>query len=81
MTGLPLSFKLVWPFHNRTPARTSGCFTAISDWRNSEGLHAPVAVNFRLRYARSRRRLDAKDTEAPVINGCARKWTTAGGNS
>lgn len=68
MTGLPLSFKLEWPFHK---SHTGSDFWVLhGDIRleNSEGLHAPVAVNLSATVKEIMPSLEAKDIEAPVIN-------------
>lgn len=66
--GLPLTFRLEWPFH----ASTSG-----SDWwvlhgtigiENTNGLYAPVAVNLSATVREVMPSLEPNHAEAPVIN-------------
>src|SRR5258708_31156334 len=68
LSGLPLRFRLEWPFH----ASTSGAdfFVLHGDIRleGSEGLHAPVAVNLSQTVREVLPSLEPKDVEAPVIN-------------
>jgi hypothetical protein len=68
LTGLPLSFHFEWPFH---PSMSGADFWVLhGDIRleNSPGLHAPVAVNLSATVHEVLPSLEAKDTEAPVIN-------------
>jgi hypothetical protein len=67
LAGLPLSFEFEWPFHKSTSA---DFWVLHGDIRleNSEGLHAPVAVNLSVTVREVLPSLEAKDTEAPVIN-------------
>ena len=68
MTGLPLSFKLEWPFHKSTTGSDFWVLHADIRLENSAGLHAPVAVNLSATVKEIMPSLDAKDTQAPVIN-------------
>lgn len=68
LTGLPLSFKLEWPFHKSTSG--ADFFVLHGDVRleNSDGLHAPVAVNLSATVHEVMPSLEPKDVEGPVIN-------------
>ncbi len=67
LTGLPLSFVLEWPFHKSS---TADFWVLHGDVRleNSEGLHAPVAVNMSATVHEVLPSLEPEVTEAPVIN-------------
>jgi hypothetical protein len=68
LTGLPLTMELQWPFHRST----SGADFWVLHWdillENSDGLHAPVAVNLSATVREVLPSLEPKDAEAPVIN-------------
>jgi len=66
--GLPLSFELHWPFHKSTSGADFWVLHADIRLENSEGLHAPVAVNLSATVREVMPSLDPKDAEAPVIN-------------
>src|ERR1700690_2889348 len=68
LSGLPLSFHLEWPFRKSTSG--ADFFVLHGDIRleNSEGLHAPVAVNLSATVREVLPSLEPKDAEAPVIN-------------
>lgn len=68
LTGLPLSFDLRWPFHKSTSG--ADFFVLHGDIRleNSDGLHAPVAVNLSATVHEVMPSLEPKDAEGPVIN-------------
>ena len=68
LAGLPLSFHLEWPFHKSTSG--ADFFVLHGDIRleNSEGLHAPVAVNLSVTVREVMPSLEAKDVEQPIIN-------------
>jgi hypothetical protein len=66
--GLPLSFKLQWPFH---PSGSGADFHVLHSeitLENSDGLRALVAVNLSATLREILPSLEAKDTEAPIIN-------------
>ena len=67
LAGLPLSFALEWPFHKSTSA---DFWVLHGDIRleNSEGLHAPVAVNLSATVREVLPSLEPDVTESPVIN-------------
>jgi len=68
VAGLPLSFRLDWPFHKSTSG--ADFFVLHGDVRleSAEGLHAPVAVNLSATLREIMPSLEPKDTEGPVIN-------------
>lgn len=68
LTGLPLSFELKWPFHGSTSGADFSVLHADVRLDGSAGLHALVAVNLSATVRDVLPSLDAKDTEAPVIN-------------
>jgi len=68
LSGLPLTFRLEWPFH---PSSSGADFWVLhGDIRleESDGLHAPVAVNLSQTIREVIASLQPKDIEAPVIN-------------
>jgi hypothetical protein len=68
LRGLPLTFRLDWPFH---PSTSGADFLVLhGDIRleGSDGLHAPVAVNLSQTVREVVPSLEPKDIEAPVIN-------------
>jgi hypothetical protein len=67
-TGLPLSFLLKWPFHKSTSGADFWVLHADVRLENSEGLHAPVAVNLSATVREAMPSLEPKDVEGPVIN-------------
>jgi hypothetical protein len=67
-TGLPLSFKLEWPFRHATSGADFDVLHAAITLENSEGLRALVAVNLSATLRQVLPSLEPKDTEAPVIN-------------
>lgn len=67
-SGLPLSFRLDWPFR---PASSGADFHVLHTeitLENSDGLRALVAVNLSVTLREVLPSLEAKDAEAPVIN-------------
>ena len=67
-TGLPLSFKLEWPFRRATSGADFDVLHAEITLENSEGLRALVAVNLSVTLREVLPTLEPKDTEGPVIN-------------
>jgi hypothetical protein len=67
-TGLPLSFKLEWPFRRATSGADFDVLHTTITLENSDGLRALVAVNLSATLREVLPSLEAKDTEAPVIN-------------
>src|SRR5437879_10448917 len=68
LAGLPLSFELHWPFHKSTSGADFWVLHTDIRLEQSEGLHAPVAVNLSATVREVVPSLEAKDLEAPVIN-------------
>jgi hypothetical protein len=67
-SGLPLSFRLDWPFH---PASSGADFHVLHSeitLENSGGLRALVAVNLSVTLREILPSLEAKDAEGPIIN-------------
>src|SRR6266852_4567304 len=67
-SGLPLSFRVDWPFR---PASSGADFHVLHTeitLENSEGLRALVAVNLSVTLREVLPSLEPKDTEGPVIN-------------
>lgn len=67
-TGLPLSFKLEWPFRRATSGADFDVLHTEITLENSDGLRALVAVNLSATLREVLPSLDRKDTEGPVIN-------------
>ncbi len=68
LTGLPLSIKLSWPFHQSTSGADFWVLHGDIVLEGSEGLHAPVAVNLSQTVKEVMPSLEQHDAEAPVIN-------------
>jgi len=67
-TGLPLTIELQWPFHRSTSGADFWVLHGEIRLENSEGLHAPVAVNLSATVREVLPSLEPRDAEAPVIN-------------
>lgn len=67
-SGLPLSFKLEWPFHPSTSGADFHVLHSEIILENSEGLRALVAVNLSATLREIMPSLEAKDAEGPIIN-------------
>src|SRR5450755_1526368 len=67
-TGLPLSFRLEWPFRQATSGADFDVLHTVITLENSEGLRALVAVNLSATLREVLPSLDPQDTEAPIIN-------------
>jgi hypothetical protein len=67
-TGLPLSFKLEWPFRRATSGADFDVLHTVVTLENSDGLRALVAVNLSVTLREVLPSLEPKDTESPVIN-------------
>ncbi|MCU1301342.1 MAG: hypothetical protein JWQ87_1626 [Candidatus Sulfotelmatobacter sp.] len=67
-TGLPLTIELEWPFHRSTSGADFWVLHGEIRLENSDGLHAPVAVNLSATVKEVLASLEPKDAEAPVIN-------------
>jgi hypothetical protein len=68
LTGLPLTIDLEWPFHPSTSGADFWVLHGDIRLENSDGLHAPVAVNLSVTVKEVLPSLEPIDTEAPVIN-------------
>jgi hypothetical protein len=68
ITGLPLTIELEWPFHRSTSGADFWVLHGDIRLENTEGLHAPVAVNLSMTVKEVLASLEPKDAEAPVIN-------------
>lgn len=68
LTGLPLTIELEWPFHRSTSGADFWVLHGDIRLENSDGLHAPVAVNLSATVREVMASLEPKDAEAPVIN-------------
>jgi len=68
LTGLPLTVKLDWPFHQSTSGADFWVLHGDLQLEGSEGLHAPVAVNLSQTVKEVMPSLEPRDTEAPVVN-------------
>src|SRR5271165_2148275 len=67
-SGLPLSFKLDWPFRPASSGADFHVLHAEITLENSGGLRALVAVNLSATLREVLPSLEPKDTEAPVIS-------------
>src|SRR6202046_2767937 len=68
LTGLPLTVRLDWPFHQSTSGADFWVLAGDLQLGGSEGLHAPVAVNLSQTVKEVMPSLEPRDTEAPVVN-------------
>jgi len=68
LSGLPLRFRLDWPFHPSTSGADFWVLHGDIRLEGSDGLHAPVAVNLSQTVREVVASLEPKDIEAPVIN-------------
>lgn len=66
--GLPLSFKLEWPFHPSTSGADFHVLHSEITLESSPGLRALVAVNLSATVREVLPSLEAKDAESPIIN-------------
>src|SRR5271166_3151476 len=67
-TGLPLSFKLEWPFRHATSGADFEVLHTVVTLENSDDLRALVAVNLSATLREALPSLEPKDTEGLVIN-------------
>jgi len=65
---LPLTISLEWPFHRSTSGADFWVLHGDIRLENSDGLHAPVAVNLSATVREVVPSLEPVDVEAPVIN-------------
>jgi hypothetical protein len=68
LTGLPLIFRLDWPFHLSTSGADFWVLHGDIQLAGSDGLHAPVSVNLSQTVREVMPSLEPNDAEAPVIN-------------
>ena len=68
LTGLPLSFRLDWPFHRSTSGADFWVLHGDIRLENTDGLHAPVSVNMTLVLKEVLPSLARAEAEGPVIN-------------
>ncbi len=68
LSGLPLSFQFEWPFHKSTSGADFWVLHGDVRLENSEGLHAPVAVNLSVTVREVLQSIEPDDIEGPVIN-------------
>ncbi|HVI11081.1 MAG TPA: hypothetical protein VND65_22555 [Candidatus Binatia bacterium] len=68
LTGLPLTFELNWPFHKSASGADFWVLHGDIRIENTDGLHAPVAVNLSATVREVLPSLEPQDAEAPVIN-------------
>jgi hypothetical protein len=68
LSGLPLTMTFDWPFHRSTSGADFWVLHAHVRLEGSGGLTAPVAVNMSATVREVFPSLEAKDTEAPIIN-------------
>lgn len=68
LTGLPLLVDFKWPFHSSTAGADFWVLHADVKLGNSEGLHAPVAVNLSATVREVLPSMEPKDVEGPVVN-------------
>ncbi len=67
-SGLPLTIELEWPFHRSTSGADFWVLHGDVRLENSDGLHAPMAVNLSATVREVLPSLEPGDVEAPVIN-------------
>lgn len=68
LSGLPLTIGLQWPFHRSTSGADFWVLHADVHLENSDGLHAPMAVNLSATVREVLPSLEPRDVETPVIN-------------
>jgi hypothetical protein len=68
LSGLPLIFRLEWPFHLSTSGADFWVLHGDIQLAGSDGLHAPVSVNLSQTVREVMPSLEPKDAETPVIN-------------
>jgi hypothetical protein len=68
LSGLPLLIDFKWPFHSSTAGADFWVLHADAKLGNSEGLHAPVAVNLSATVREMLPSMEPKDVEGPVVN-------------
>ena len=68
LSGLPLFIDLTWPFHKSGSGADFSVLHGDVRLANSDGLHAPVAVNVSVTVTEVLPSLEPRDTRGPVIN-------------
>ena len=68
LSGLPLLIEFKWPFHSSTAGADFWVLHADVKLGNSEGLHAPVAVNLSATVRDVLPSMQPADVEGPVVN-------------
>ena len=68
LAGLPLFIELKWPFHKSGSGADFFVLHGDVKLGNTDGLHAPVAVNLTETVREVLPSLEPKDAEVPVIN-------------
>jgi hypothetical protein len=68
LSGLPLTMKLDWPFHQSTSGADFWVLHGDIRLEGSDGLHAPVAVNLSQTVREVMPSLEPEHAEAPVVN-------------
>lgn len=68
LSGLPLQIELKWPFHKSGSGADFFVLHGDVKLGNTDGLHAPVAVNLTETVREVLPSLDPKDVEVPIIN-------------
>lgn len=66
--GIPLSFKLEWPFHPSTSGADYHVLHGVVTLEDGSGLHAPVAVHMSQTVKEALPAVDEKSALAPTIN-------------
>src|SRR5581483_870434 len=68
LAGLPLLVDFKWPFHSSSAGADFWVLHAHAKLGNSDGLHAPVAVNRSVTVREVLPSMEPKDVEGPVVN-------------
>jgi hypothetical protein len=68
LTGLPLLVEFKWPFHSSSAGADFWVLHTDVKLGNSDGLHAPVAVNLSVTVREVLPSMEPKDVEGPVVN-------------
>jgi len=68
LAGFPLFVDLTWPFRKSGSGADFWVLHGDVKLGNTDGLHAPVAVNLSVTVNEVLPSLEAKDTEAPIVN-------------
>src|SRR5437867_11674427 len=68
LSGLPLMIELKWPFHKSGSGADFWVLHGDIKLGNSDGLHAPVAVNLSATVREVLPSLEPQDVEGPIIN-------------